>query len=179
MARISPVLVLPLVLAAGLGGLFLWGMGRDNPDQLPSALVGRAAPVMLDPLGQAAPFTDADLADGKVKIVNFWASWCSPCRAEHPNLMVLAAEGLPVYGVNYKDDPDDALAFLKELGNPFTRMGADRKGRMGIDWGLYGVPETFVIDGAGRVVLRFPGPLTQRALTSDVRPALEQAASGD
>lgn len=177
--KLSPLMALPMVLAAGLGGLFLWGMGRDNPDALPSALIGQAAAVHLTALGPGQPFTDADLADGRVKIVNFWASWCAPCRAEHPALIRLQAEGLPVYGVNYKDDPEDALGFLAELGNPYTRLGADPKGRMAIDWGLYGVPETFVIDGQGRVVLRFPGPVTERALATDIRPALNEAAAGE
>jgi cytochrome c biogenesis protein CcmG/thiol:disulfide interchange protein DsbE len=179
MTRVSPLLAAPLVVALGLGGLFLWGMSRDDPGRLPSALEGRlAASVNLTPLGAGAPFTDADLKDGKVKIVNFWASWCAPCRAEHPNLQALAAEGVAILGVNYKDQPDGALAFLAELGNPFSRMGADANGRMGIDWGLYGVPESFVIDGQGRVVTRFPGPITERALKDEIRPALEKAAAG-
>ena len=95
------------------------------------------------------------LADfrGQWVIVNFWASWCAPCRVEHPHLMALAAEGVPVYGVNYKDEPAKALAFLAEMGNPYRAVGADLSGRMGIDWGLYGVPETFVIDGKG--VIRY------------------------
>jgi cytochrome c biogenesis protein CcmG, thiol:disulfide interchange protein DsbE len=177
MARISPLMILPLVITAGLLGLSGWALMRDNPDRLPSMLEGReAAAVALAPLGEGAPWTAADLKDGRVKIVNFWASWCAPCRAEHPNLAKLAAEGLPVYGVNYKDQAGPALAFLAELGNPFEKMGADESGRMGIDWGLYGVPETFVIDGAGKVILRFPGPITERVLDTDIRPALAKAA---
>lgn len=178
MAKISPLMILPPLLFAGLAAMFLWGMGRENPDELPSMLVGHeAAPVVLEPLGDGAPFTDADLRDGRVKIVNFWASWCGPCRAEHPNLVKLQAEGVTILGVNYKDKPEAALRFLAELGNPFAALGADSSGRMGIDWGLYGVPESFVIDGAGKVILRFPGPITGRVLESDIRPALMKAAA--
>lgn len=177
MARFSPLMVLPLVVAGGFLTMALWGMKRDNPDALPSALIGQqAAAVQLTPLGDLPGFSQADLADGKVKIVNFWASWCAPCRAEHPNLMRLREEGLPIYGVNYKDKPEAALAFLSELGNPFQRAGADESGRMGIDWGLYGVPESFVIDGEGKVLLRFPGPITERALEAEIRPALAAAS---
>jgi cytochrome c biogenesis protein CcmG/thiol:disulfide interchange protein DsbE len=177
MARVSPLMLLPLVVAGGFFAMAFWGMKRDNPDDLPSTLIGRpAADVQLTQLGTMPGFSPADLADGRVKIVNFWASWCAPCRAEHPNLVRLQSEGLPIYGVNYKDKPDAALAFLADLGNPFERIGADASGRMGIDWGLYGVPESFVIDGEGKVILRFPGPITDRALQSDIRPALAKAA---
>ncbi len=178
MAKLSPLLILPPALFAAVAGMFLWGMGRDNPDVLPSAFVGQYAPrVAVTPMAELPDFSDATLRDGKVKIVNFWASWCAPCRAEHPNLARLAAEGLPIYGVNYKDKPEAALSFLAELGNPFAAVGADESGRMGIDWGLYGVPESFVIDGQGRVVLRFPGPITERVMDSDIRPALAKAAA--
>ncbi len=177
MAKISPLMFLPPVLFAGIAAVFLWGMGRENPDALPSMLEGKqAAPVVLDQLGGAAPFTDADLRDGRIKIVNFWASWCGPCRTEHPNLGKLQAEGVTILGVNYKDKPEAALRFLSELGNPYEAIGADGSGRMGIDWGLYGVPESFVIDGSGTVILRFPGPITERVLERDIRPALIKAA---
>lgn len=176
--RRPPLLaILPIAMFAGLAGLFLWGMARTNPDELPSMLVGRpAGPVEMQPLGDLPAFTAADLADGRVKIVNFWASWCAPCRAEHPNLVKLKGDGVPIFGVNYKDRPEDALKFLAELGNPYTATGADESGRMGIDWGIYGVPETFVIDGAGKVVLRIPGPVVGGVLDSDLRPALSAAA---
>lgn len=178
MARVSPMMVLPPAIFAAIAGMFVWGMTREDPDALPSAFQGRQAPaVALAPFGDAPPFTDADLRDGKVKLVNFWASWCAPCRAEHPNLALLASEGVAIFGVNYKDKPEAAQGFLAELGNPYARLGADASGRMGIDWGLYGVPETFVIDGEGKVVLRFPGPVTQRVLESDIRPAMERAAA--
>jgi cytochrome c biogenesis protein CcmG, thiol:disulfide interchange protein DsbE len=170
------LLILPLVLFAGMAGLFIAGMNRDNPDALPSAFAGKPAPgLVVTALGDGPPLTDASLRAPGVKLVNFWASWCAPCRAEHPRLMELAAQGVPVYGVNYKDKPGDALGLLAELGNPFAAMGADASGRMGLDWGLYGVPETFVIDGTGTVVLRFPGPITKQEMERTILPAIAAA----
>ncbi|WP_347313072.1 DsbE family thiol:disulfide interchange protein [Defluviimonas sp. SAOS-178_SWC] len=178
MAKISPMMILPPAIFAGLALMFVLGMNREDPDALPSAFAGKQAPpVVVTPLGDLETFSDADLRDGKVKLVNFWASWCAPCRAEHPNLEKLQAEGVTILGVNYKDKPEAALGFLAELGNPYAAIGADVSGRMGIDWGLYGVPETFVIDGDGNVVLRFPGPITERVLDSDIRPAMKAAAT--
>ena len=170
------LLILPLVLFAGMAGLFIAGMKRDNPDALPSAFAGKAAPKLdLTALGDGPLLSDAMLRAPGVKVVNFWASWCAPCRAEHPRLMELAAQGVPVYGVNYKDKPEDALGLLAELGNPFAAMGADATGRMGLDWGLYGVPETFVIDGSGTVVLRFAGPITTQEMERTILPAIAAA----
>lgn len=176
MAKISPLMILPPMLFAGLAALFFVGMQREDPDQLPTALAGKAAPeVSVTPLGDLPVFDAATLRDGQVKLVNFWASWCAPCRVEHPNLEALSAEGIPIYGVNYKDQPDKALAFLAELGNPYIAIGADTSGRMALNWGLYGVPETYVIDGDGKVLLRFAGPITQREIEAQIRPALEEA----
>ncbi|WP_306115168.1 MULTISPECIES: DsbE family thiol:disulfide interchange protein [unclassified Roseovarius] len=176
MAKISPLMVLPPVVFLGLAALFFVGMQREDPDGLPSALVGKQAPaVALTQLGDQQPFTDGDLRDGNVKLVNYWASWCGPCRAEHPNLELLAEEGVTIYGANYKDKPENALGFLEELGDPYTAIGADDSGRMALDWGVYGVPETYVIDGDGNIVLRFAGPITERALESTIRPAIESA----
>ena len=97
---------------------------------------------------------------------------------EHPNLAALAAEGVAIYGINYKDEPAKALAFLEELGNPYAAVGADASGRMALDWGVYGVPETYVIDGEGTIILRFAGPITQRVIEDQIRPALEKARAG-
>jgi cytochrome c biogenesis protein CcmG/thiol:disulfide interchange protein DsbE len=169
------VLAPPLIFAA-LAATFYVGMNREDPDALPSALAGSAAPDMaLAPLGDTPLLEDAALRAPGVKLVNYWASWCAPCRVEHPNLEALAAEGVPIHGINYKDDPAKALAFLEELGNPYTSLGADENGRTALDWGLYGVPETFVVDGEGRIVLRFAGPLTQRVIAEKIRPAIEAA----
>ncbi|WP_143594747.1 MULTISPECIES: DsbE family thiol:disulfide interchange protein [unclassified Thioclava] len=170
---VKPLMLLPPLIFAGLAGVFIWGMTREDPTQLPTAFAGKPAPpVQLEPLGDFKPFTDADLKDGKVKLVNFWASWCAPCRVEHPNLEALAEEGIPIYGVNYKDKPVKAQGFLSEMGNPFAELGADPNGKMALNWGVYGVPETFVIDGTGKVLYRFAGPLTERVIASDLRPLL-------
>ena len=110
---------------------------------------------------------------GRVTYVDFWASWCGPCREEHPQLMALARAGVTVFGLNYKDDADAARRFIGALGNPYTRVGADTRGRVAIDFGVYGVPETFVIDGTGRIVSRFAGPLTRASLERDILPHLD------
>ncbi|MCY4287541.1 MAG: DsbE family thiol:disulfide interchange protein [Aestuariivita sp.] len=176
MAKFRPLVILPPLVFVALTGLFFWGMQRDDPEALPSARIGQAAPpVQLDELVGQSTFDDAALRDGEPKLVNFWASWCAPCRVEHPQLKDLAKEGLDIYGVNYKDDAAKALGFLNELGNPFVAVGADTKGRMGLDWGLYGVPETFVLAGDGTVILRFAGPLTESVMAEKIYPALESA----
>jgi len=168
--------VLPPAVFAALAALFYFGMFRDDPDALPSAVAGREAPVVdVRPLGDKPVFEAAALREPGPKLVNFWASWCAPCRVEHPQLETLAADGVPIYGVNYKDEPGKALGFLDELGDPYTAIGADPNGRMALDWGLYGVPETYVIDGDGRVVLRFAGPITEAVLDNRIRPALAEA----
>jgi cytochrome c biogenesis protein CcmG/thiol:disulfide interchange protein DsbE len=169
-------MILPPVIFAGLAAMFYLGMQRDDPNALPSVQVGREAPpIVLTQLGEGAPFDDAALRAPGVKIVNYWASWCAPCRVEHPHLMALAAEGIPIYGINYKDDPAKAMAFLGELGNPYSAVGADATGRTAIDWGVYGVPETYVIDGEGKVLYRLAGPVTSLSLEGGLREAIEAA----
>lgn len=176
MARISPLMVAPVAIFGAFVALAGIGMFRDDPEALPSARAGQPAPpVVLSEMPGKTPFDDAVLRDGEVKLVNYWASWCAPCRVEHPNLTELAEEGIPVYGVNYKDSQQNAMAFLEELGDPYAALGADPQGRMALDWGLYGVPETYVIAGDGTIILRFPGPITQRVIEETLRPALQQA----
>ncbi len=176
MARVPVFALAPPLLFAGLAALFFVGMQREDPNALPSAREGHAAPDMqLTELGGAELLTNDVLRDEGVKLVNFWASWCGPCRVEHPHLMALAAEGIPIHGINYKDDPANALGFLNELGDPYARLGADTTGRTGLEWGLYGVPETYVINGDGEVVLRFAGPITPDILEKRIRPAIAEA----
>jgi cytochrome c biogenesis protein CcmG/thiol:disulfide interchange protein DsbE len=171
MAKLA--MIAPPVLFAALAGMFLWGMNRDDPTALPSVLIGQAAPeVTVTPMQGEVPFTSETLKNGNIKLVNFWASWCAPCRVEHPNLQALAAEGIEIFGVNYKDQPAQAAKFLNDLGSPYSALGADSDGRMAVDWGVYGVPETFVVDGEGRVLLRYAGPVTQRVIAEKIRPLL-------
>lgn len=179
MAKISPLMIAPPLIFGAFAVLAGIGMFREDPNALPSAREGQPAPpVVLTEFPGKTLFDDETLRNGEVKLVNYWASWCAPCRAEHPNLEALAAEGIPVYGINYKDKLSNAEAFLDDLGDPYTAMGRDEQGRMAIDWGLYGVPETYVIDGDGTIILRFAGPITQRVIASTIRPALENAAGG-
>ncbi|QBF33243.1 DsbE family thiol:disulfide interchange protein [Thalassococcus sp. S3] len=178
MAKVSPLMIAPPAIFAAFAVMAGVGMFREDPDALPSAREGQPAPaVVLTDLPGKTMFDDETLRDGEVKLVNYWASWCAPCRVEHPNLDILAKEGIPIYGVNYKDDPDNAIAFLEELGDPYQGIGADVSGRMALDWGLYGVPETYVIDGEGTIMLRFAGPVTQRVMEETLRPAIERALS--
>ncbi|MCA0927437.1 DsbE family thiol:disulfide interchange protein [Ruegeria profundi] len=177
MAKISPLMIAPPLIFGVFAVMAGFGMFRDDPDALPSAREGQPAPpVVLTEFPGKTIFDDATLRDGEVKLVNYWASWCAPCRAEHPNLEALSNEGVPVYGINYKDKLNNAKAFLTELGDPYRAIGQDENGRMALDWGLYGVPETYVIDGDGTIILRFAGPITQRVIESTIRPALEKAA---
>ncbi|MER5170187.1 DsbE family thiol:disulfide interchange protein [Thioclava sp. GXIMD2076] len=173
---VKPLMLAPPLVFAALAGMFIWGMSRQDPSQLPTAFAGKPAPeVQLSALGTLPEFSSADLKDGKVKLVNFWASWCAPCRVEHPNLESLAGQGVQILGVNYKDNPDKALAFLDSLGNPFARAGQDPEGQMALNWGVYGVPETFVVDGDGKVLMRYAGPLTDDVISQKIQPLLGQS----
>ena len=176
---VKPLVLLPPAIFALLAGLFAAGMFREDPEALPSAREGQLAPsVALTKLGEGEPFTDTDLRNGDVKLVNYWASWCAPCRIEHPVLMEIEASGVPVFGINYKDDPVKALGFLAELGDPYAAIGADETGRTALDWGVYGVPETYVIDGSGTIRLRFAGPITREIYEKRILPAIEAAGGG-
>lgn len=175
MARLSPLMIAPPTIFLGFVLLAAIGLFRDDPDALPSARIGQSAPpVELSVLAGKTLFDDGALRDGQLKLVNLWASWCAPCRVEHPTLMKLGKD-IPIYGVNYKDDPDKALVFLAELGDPYVAIGADPNGRMGLDWGAYGIPETFLIDGDGTILFRFAGPITQRVLQNSLLPAINAA----
>ena len=169
------VLFMPLAAFIGLAAVFVWGLGRD-PSQIPSQLVGKPVPGFpLPPVqGRTLGFSSTDLK-GEVSLVNVFASWCVACRDEHPLLMELKENGIvPVHGINYKDRPEDAARWLGALGDPYTRTGADTDGRVAIDWGVYGVPETFIVDGDGTVVYKQIGPITEAALRETILPLVER-----
>lgn len=167
-----PVLVFA-ALAVALGvGLTL------KPRVIPSALIGVPVPQFdLAPLYEdGRGLSGRDLADGEIKLVNFFASWCAPCRVEHDLLMRLAREeGMTIYGINYKDARQDAHRFLDRLGNPYSRIGVDRDGRVGIDWGVYGLPETYVIGPDGRILVKHVGPLFPDIVEEKFRPVMRRA----
>ena len=175
--------LIPLAAFLALAGLFYSRLGADS-GRLPSALVGRPAPQFaLPPLpGANKPaFSDADLRTGSVTIVNVFASWCGPCRDEHPYLMKLAADerlkarGVRIAGLAYKDEPAQSLRFLQSLGNPYVLIGVDRSGRAGVEWGVYGVPETFVVKGDGTIAYKYVGPISEQGLRDRLIPAIEAA----
>jgi cytochrome c biogenesis protein CcmG, thiol:disulfide interchange protein DsbE len=170
------LMFLPPLIFAGLAATFYIGMTRDNPDGLPSTFIGQPAPALpAKPLADFPLLTAADLNTGNITLVNFWASWCPPCRAEHPVLMQMAADGIRVAGVNFKDTAEDATAYLTDDGNPFLALAFDPQGRSAIDWGVTAPPETFIIDGDGKVLLRFIGPLVGSYYEQTFVPALKAA----
>ncbi len=169
------VLLLPLVLFFGLVLAFAVRLDRD-PSKIPSALIGKSVPVFsLPPVkGRELGLSNTDL-NGEVSLVNIFASWCVACREEHPLLMQLkAGRAMPVHGLNYKDEPDNAARWLNSMGDPYTRTGADRDGRVAIDWGVYGVPETFVVSRDGRIAYKHIGPLTAKDLDGTVLPLVRK-----
>ncbi len=186
--RRGVAILIPVVIFAALAGLFLVALRKGDPSKIPSALIGKPAPaVTLAPVpgltqaGKPMPgFSTSDLAaSGKPVVVNFWASWCLPCVEEHPQLTALARQaGVAVFGVNQKDDPANATRFLARHGNPYTAVGADPNGRAAIEWGVYGTPETFVVDGKGIIVYKHVGPIGEEALRQQILPALKKAAGG-
>ncbi|HEX4157480.1 MAG TPA: DsbE family thiol:disulfide interchange protein [Rhizomicrobium sp.] len=170
--------ILPILAFAGVAYLFFRSLNGPPPDQLPSALMGKPAPVTnLPPLdGAATAFTSADFRSGHVTVLNVWASWCVPCRAEAPALAALSQlKGVVLYGMVYEDKAVAAREFLNEAGNPFSRIDFDRDGRAGIEWGIYGVPETFVIDPKGIVRLRYAGPIVGDTMNKIILPAIADA----
>jgi len=170
--------LVPLLLFAVVAGYFLWGLISDrDPARVPSMMVDKPVPAFdLPPLdGLDRPgLASADLGNGDVAVVNFFASWCLPCRAEHPLLMALAENnGVRVLGVNFRDRPEDARRWLGEFGNPYRRVGADPRGRTAIDFGVSGVPETFVIDREGHIRHQHIGPLTADDIEREIAPLIE------
>ncbi|MDA5192714.1 DsbE family thiol:disulfide interchange protein [Govanella unica] len=166
-----PLLVFVAVAMALFVGLFL------KPAEVPSVLVGKSVPEFSLPPFEGAQkgLSSADLKTGQVSIVNVFASWCVPCRVEHPQLMALEKTGVPIYAIAYKDRAEAVRNFLTPLGNPFRSIGDDRSGRVGIDWGVYGVPETFIVAGDGRIVYRHVGPIMEQDIADKIMPAIEKA----
>jgi cytochrome c biogenesis protein CcmG, thiol:disulfide interchange protein DsbE len=174
--------LLPVAVFLLLAGAFLAQLlsGRDAA-VVPSALIGATAPeTVLPPLeGMELPGLDTSAFDGGVTLVNVWASWCAPCRQEHPLLMALAAdERVSIVGLNYKDRPDNARRFLGELGNPYRAIGTDDTGRAAIDWGVYGVPETFLVGPEGTILYKHVGPFTAQSMRDELMPRIERALAG-
>ncbi len=176
-------LLVPLALFLALAGLFAFRLGSGDPSLLPSALIGKPAPATaLPPLdgltrdGRPVPGIGADTFAGAVSVVNVWASWCVPCHDEAPLLTQLAADRrLQLVGINYKDQADNARRFLGRYGNPFAVAGVDANGRAAIEWGVYGVPETFVVGRDGRIAFKLVGPITPDNLERTLKPAIEKA----
>jgi cytochrome c biogenesis protein CcmG, thiol:disulfide interchange protein DsbE len=181
-ARRNWLALLPFILFLGLAAIFLAQLmsGRDT-QAVPSALIGQPAPVTnLPPIAALGPIPGIAPEDfkGKVTVLNVFASWCAPCRDEHPVLMELAKEQrFQLIAINYKDKPDNAAAFLGELGNPYARIGADVSGRAGIDWGVYGVPETYVIGPDGVIRYKHVGPLDKAAVENEILLEVAKAAA--
>lgn len=169
--------VLPLVLLVGLVAVFAMNMDRD-PSLVRSVLINKPAPTfaLAAVPGTAVEGFDTASLKGEVTVVNVFASWCIPCRDEHPLLERLRAEtGVRIFGINQKDAPENAAAFLAELGNPYERIGGDTDNRVSIDWGVYGVPETFVVNAEGIITYKHVGPISAETLERDVIPAIEKA----
>ncbi len=175
----------PLAVFAALAALFVIRLYSGDASLLPSALIGREVPPFALPPVEGLPdkpgFSDADLRQGKVTLVNVFASWCVPCHQEHELIMRLSADlalaraGVRLFGLAYKDDPANIRGFLAEAGDPFAKIGADRKGRTAIDWGVYGVPETFVVKGDGTIAYRFVGPVSEDSYRHLILPEIGKA----
>lgn len=177
--------MLPVVLFAAVALLFAYALTNSDPSRLPSALIGKPVPAFnLPPLaglvdggGKPVPtFGADDLRHGDVTVVNFFASWCVPCVQEHPMLRVLKQRAaVRLVGINHKDPEPGGLKFLNAYGNPFDAVGVDASGRASIEWGVYGMPETFVVDGRGRIAYKHVGPLSEEGLRTGLLPAIEKA----
>ncbi|WP_407177897.1 DsbE family thiol:disulfide interchange protein [Bradyrhizobium sp. STM 3562] len=181
--RRSWLMALPLIVFLALAALFWLRLGDGDPSRIPSALIGRPAPqTLLPPLqgltndGAQVPGLDPAAFKGKVSVVNVWASWCVPCHDEAPLLTELAKDSrFQVIGINYKDAPDNARRFLGRYGNPFAAVGVDANGRAAIEWGVYGVPETFIVSRDGKIAYKLVGPITPDNVTSVLLAEIDKA----
>jgi len=178
------LVLLPLLVFLALAALFVFRLGSGDPSRIPSALIGKPAPeTNLPPVpglndrdGKPLPGVSAADFKGAVTLVNVWASWCVPCHDEAPLLETLATDKrIRLVGINYKDQPDNARRFLGRYGNPFVAAGADPNGRAAMEWGVYGVPETFIVGRDGKIAYKLVGPITEGNLVSIVRPEIEKA----
>ncbi|MDQ8729566.1 DsbE family thiol:disulfide interchange protein [Bradyrhizobium sp. LHD-71] len=175
--------LIPLVVFGGLAVLFFFRLGSGDPAQIPSALVGRPAPATTLPAlegltdnGRVIPGLTPETLRGKVSVVNVWASWCVPCHEEAPLLHTLSADKrFQIVGINYKDATDNARRFLGRYGNPFSAVGADANGRASIEWGVYGVPETFVVGRDGNISYKLIGPITPANYETVLKAEIEKA----
>lgn len=182
-SRRSLLMALPLIAFLGLAALFWLRLGDGDPSKIPSALIGHPAPqTSLPPLsgllsdGAQVEGLDPAIFRGKVSVVNVWASWCVPCHDEAPLLTELAKDKrLQIVGINYKDTPDNARRFLGRYGNPFGFVGVDGNGRAAIEWGVYGVPETFIVGREGTIVYKLVGPITPDNLETVVKAEIDKA----
>ena len=182
-ARRRIVVLVPLAVFLALALLFLFRLSAGDPSIIPSALIGHPVPqIDLPPLaglerdGTPVPGVDAASFKGNVSVVNVWASWCVPCHDEAPLLLQVAQDTrFRLVGINYKDDPDNARRFLGRYGNPFAAAGADESGRAAIEWGVYGVPETFVVGRDGRIAYKFVGPISADSYAAVLKPQIEKA----
>jgi cytochrome c biogenesis protein CcmG, thiol:disulfide interchange protein DsbE len=174
----------PALIFAAVAALFAFALTSGDPSKLPSALIGKPVPQtefpalegLQDANSPVPGFTSADLGHGKVSVVNFWASWCSPCIEEQPLLIELQSRsGVDLYGINYKDQTTSARRFLGRYGNPFAASGADANGRAAIEWGVYGVPETFIIGRDGKIAYKLVGPVTLENIQQVLKPEIEKA----
>jgi cytochrome c biogenesis protein CcmG/thiol:disulfide interchange protein DsbE len=184
-ARRGPnlLIALPIILFVALAIVFALSLKSGDPSRLPSALIGKPAPAVgfgplegLQANGKAVPgITAQSLRAGEVTVVNFWASWCVPCVQEHPLLVELAQRtGVRIVGVNYKDSPPGGLRFLGRYGNPYAAVGTDPAGRGAIEWGVYGMPETFILAGDGRIAFKHVGPISRESLEAKIIPEIEK-----
>ena len=177
------LMVLPLIAFIGLALLFWFRLGGGDPSRIPSVLIGRPAPQttlpQLDGLqnnGAQVPGLDPAAFNGKVSLVNVWASWCVPCHDEAPLLTEIAKDTrIQLIGINYKDAPDNARRFLDRYGNPFAAVGVDANGRAAIEWGVYGVPETFIVGRDGKIAYKLVGPITPDNIESVVKAQVDKA----
>ncbi|HEY2186565.1 MAG TPA: DsbE family thiol:disulfide interchange protein [Xanthobacteraceae bacterium] len=183
--RSRMILLLPLAAFAGLAALFMLRLGAGDPSRIPSVLIGRMAPSTNLPAlpgltrdGTEMPGLDSAGFAGQVTLLNVWASWCVPCRDEAPLLTALAADRrIRVAGINYKDQPENARRFLGRYGNPFVANGVDANGRAAIEWGVYGVPESFLVGRDSRIVYKLIGPITPENLETVLKPEIEKAVA--